>query len=134
MQMSQSGKINVVTIILLAALVGGIYAAVKFGPPYMRRYKVHSVLSDASNKAGRYGVSEEDSNITEVRKQTIAKIRALGVEDPNLDVRFKMKGKELHVSAHYTETIRHPIGKKVSRLRFTPAVRKDTSLVQATKE
>jgi len=93
-------------------------------------FHAHLVLCDgmplvwASRFLGNRSPSPEaDLEIgTELRVSTIARLRALGVEDPALNVTIERQGTGVAVAADYKEVVRHPFVNKITVLIFRPAV------------
>ena len=119
----QPSRINAVSMLLGLVAIGAIYVAAKFGPHYWRERKVAELLGVAVNHFYRErsmpGV--EDA----IRADLDAKIRALGVEDPELRILVERTPNLLRVSASYTVVISHP-GHKITTLRFAPSAQTDT--------
>ena len=119
----QPSRINAVSILLALVAIAAVYAAVKFVPHYWRARKVGELVGLAVNHFYRErsmpGV--EDA----IRADLDAKIRALGVEDPDLRIVVERTPDLLRISASYTVVVSHP-GHKITTLRFAPSAQTDT--------
>lgn len=115
--------INPVSILILLALGGLVYAGVKFGPPYWRDRSVTNLLNDAVNRLYRdRGVPGIEQTI---RDDVLTQMRAMGIDDPGLTVTLETTGEVLRASASYTVVVSHP-GRKITTLRFSPSAVTDT--------
>ncbi|MBK6849314.1 MAG: hypothetical protein IPG96_17885 [Proteobacteria bacterium] len=119
------GGFNLVSFLLLLGVAAGIYGAVKFGPPHWRKWQVKEALGDTASRflGNRSPSPEADLEIgTELRASTIARLRALGVEDPALNITIERQGTGVAVAADYKEVVRHPFVNKITVLIFRPTV------------
>ena len=122
------GGFNFVSLVLLLAALGGVYSAVKFGPPHLRKWKVKEVLDDTASRflGNRAASPEVDLEIaTTLRESAITRIRALGVEDPAVTVTIERQGQGVVVAADYKEVVHHPVVNKQTVLIFRPTVTRD---------
>lgn len=114
----QPSRINVVSLLFLLAAGGVVYAGVKFGPSYWRDRQVQGAIEEAVNRLWRdRGSSGIDDTI---RDEVTAKVREMGIDDPNLLVTVERSAARLKISASYTVVISHP-GRKITTLRFEPS-------------
>ncbi|MBK8481740.1 MAG: hypothetical protein IPL40_11265 [Proteobacteria bacterium] len=119
------GGFNFVSFALLLALAGGVYGAVKFGPPHWRKWQAKEVLDDTVSRflGNRAPSAEVDIQLAaELREGAITRLRALGIVDPGLDVTIERQGLGAKVAASYQEVVRHPFVNKISVLIFRPTV------------
>jgi hypothetical protein len=118
-------KINWVSAIFIVIGLGLIYTLIQFGPPYYRKWKVKSVLSESANKLFprrrqiKMGVAE--GLLEKVKSETRKAMEELGIEDPSIQVFATIEDKEVSVSVDYTEQVNHPLVNKVTKLRFRPS-------------
>jgi hypothetical protein len=117
-------KFNFVTFLLLLLLAAAAYVAIKFGPPYYRKWKAKGPLSTAANSVyPKRNFPEESLQafFDKLKGQVTAELRAIGITDPGLKVYVNMNraGKEVTVTADYQEHITHPFYGTMS-LRFRP--------------
>ena len=118
----QPRKLNVVSFLLLAAVMAALYSAVKFGPAYWRKWKVQGVLSATANVIypRRRDVAAGTADLRQVREDTVRQLRELGITDPALRVDFSANAREIIVSADYQEQVTHPFVNKTTSLHFHP--------------
>jgi hypothetical protein len=119
----QPSSFNPVSLVLLLALGGAVYAGVKFAPPYWRDRQVKTLVDEAANRFYR-----ERSNPgieATLRTDLTAQIRALGIDDPDLVVSVERAASKLRVAVSYTVVVSHP-GNKITTLRFSPTTETDT--------
>jgi hypothetical protein len=113
----QPSRINVVSILFLAAGVGAVYGAWKFGPLYWRDRQIKGKLEEAGN---RFWKDRTVPGIEfAIRDELTTQIRAMGVDDPGLVISVERTPERLRIEAAYTVIVEHP-GRKITRLRFTP--------------
>ena len=111
------------SIFLLLAAGGAVYAGVKFGPPFWRDRQVKGKLEEAGNRFWRERNAPGIDG--RLRDELIVQIRELGVDDPNLLVSVERGSERLRLSASYMVVVSHP-GRKITTLRFTPSFETDT--------
>jgi hypothetical protein len=119
----QPRRINIVSLILLLAVGGGIYATVQFGPAYWRMWQVKEILSDtASRFMSNPTLAKGDGRyLSDIRDQAADRVRAL-VRDTKATVSLALEGGEVKVAASYAEVVKHPYVAKITVLRFNPSV------------
>lgn len=120
---AKPGKLNIVSFVLLAAGISALYSAVQFGPPYYRKWQAKGVLSEAANKLypkRRLDMNQISGFINGVRKETLEKLHALGIEDTTMTVQISKDANQVGVRAVYSERIVHPLVGKTTILRFRP--------------
>ena len=121
-------KVNLVSILFLLALVFGVYAGVRFLPPYWTSWNVKEKLRDAC--ASMYQMQKYDpaTKTTEMQKlhdKLLNDITALGIEDPDATVELDDSEPGWAIArADYHVTVTHPIGKPTV-MHFTPEARMD---------
>jgi hypothetical protein len=109
-------RINVVSILMLLLLAGGVYAGVKFVPVYFQAFKVDSVLNDMKSQ-GLDLLRVTDPSVRQDSEDKIIgaaveKIRDLGIidhEDQPLEVWFS--DNYTYFNAKYRVVVSHPFDK-----------------------
>jgi hypothetical protein len=115
--------LNWVTLLVLGILVGGGYAAVKFGPVYFTRYKVDEVLTDIAFQAIDLRMASADVRYTQEQAlldKARERITSLGVDGEELAVYFEPDLSSVH--ADYSVVVTHP-ALDPTRLEFNRTVR-----------
>lgn len=119
----QPHRLNPVSFLMLLVLAGAVYAGVKFAPPYWRDREVGEFLSEAANRLYRQrGVAGAEY---QMKNEVTAKLRDMGIDDPQLTVSIERTAQLIRVSASYTVIVSHPF-RKITRLRFSPSAETDT--------
>lgn len=118
-------KLNFISFIVGVALLGGIYAAVRFGPCHYRKWQAKSVLSEAAAKAHAKRVFNEKienghEEIGKIVEWAEGRLRKLGITDATLSVTISNKEDGISAMAQYTERIKHPFVNKTTTLYFRP--------------
>jgi hypothetical protein len=68
-----SGKVNPVSLVLILAVIGGIWAAIDLAPAYLDQFDVDEAVASAVNTAGKGGWSDE-----QLTKQLLGKLGRVG--------------------------------------------------------
>ena len=103
-------RLNWLTVVIILLVAAGIYAAVKFGPPYWTQYKVDEILTDTAFQAIDLASSSVDRRAD--REQALcdkarARIVDLGIEADRLEVYFEDDVSAVH--ADYSVVVDHPV-------------------------
>jgi hypothetical protein len=113
---------NLVSLLMLLAVLAGGYWAAKFGPVYWNRYKVDEILRDEAAKASSINVMNADAKEqleTQILASARERVAGRGVPDPV--VYFDAGYRNLH--ADYEVVVKHPGGKTtLVRMRRKEAV------------
>lgn len=118
----QPRQLNLVSFLLLVLVIAAAYGAWKFGPPYLRMFRVKEALGHAASAF----LARPDADLYGLRARTEQHIRDTGIEDASVRVDFKSNGGGwVTVTASYQEIVRHPWVHKVTVLRFSPAVTRE---------
>jgi hypothetical protein len=113
-------RINLVSVLLLLCLLAAGYALYQFGPPYYRRWKATTVLSETVNKIypKRGATGQTESELYDgLRKEVEQKLRDLGIPS-ELKIEFRKDKVEIAGTLEYTETVNHWFVNKSTVLRF----------------
>jgi len=108
---SQSGRINLVTIIIIAVVVGAVYCGIIFAPPYIEHYKFESKLAAVANLSHR--VKDEEKLRTEIERE----LKTLGMELPYeaIQIRFGPMNEWVEFTAKYARVVKLvPFGSEVT--------------------
>lgn len=108
---SQSGKLNIVTILIILVVVAAIYLAIMFAPPYIEHYKFEEKLRAVANSAHR--VRDEER----LRKDIKRELKNLKMELPYdaIQITFDPRGKWVEFSAAYARVVKLvPFGSEVT--------------------
>ena len=120
---SKPRKLNIVSFLLLLAVIGGAYSAYQFGPIYYRKWQIKGILSEGANriypKRRLQGADAQDF-YNQLRQELIDRIRAEGVKDTDITISFTQTEKEIGVQAMYKEVVVHPFVNKITTLYFRP--------------
>ncbi len=114
---ARQAGINSLQVILLLVLAGGIYAAVVFGPPYIRSYQLENAFDDEARRAHLVGDDE-------LRQNVLRKARDIGFEDweaRDIVVKRDERARRITVSAEYDLPVELFWGRVVT-LHFAPTV------------
>jgi hypothetical protein len=107
---SASGKINIVTIIIIAVAVGAVYCGIIFAPAYIEHYKFESKLSAVANLSHR--VKDEEKLRVEIDRE----LKNLEMELPYdaIEIRFGPTGEYVEFAAKYARVVKLvPFGSEV---------------------
>ena len=119
----QPSGINPVSILLLLAAGGVVYAGFKFAPAFWRDRQVKGKLEEAVNRFWRErGVAGIEGVL---RDELTTQIREMGIDDPGLLVSVERTSEHLRITASYTVVVSHP-GRKITTLRFAPSFETET--------
>ena len=108
---SQSGKLNIVTIIIIVAVVGFIYYVCMFAPAYIEHYKFEEKLRAVGNSAHR--VKDEEKLLKDIHRE----LKILGMELPYDAVKIVWDpyGQYVEFSAEYAKVVKLvPFGAEVT--------------------
>jgi hypothetical protein len=123
-------KVNVVSILFYGAIIFGIYAGVRFLPPYWTQWQVKEKLRDACAAMYQMQKYEPAVKATEMQKlqdRIYNDVKGMGIEDPDMLVELddSVEGWVIARSS-YRVTVTHPVGKPTI-MHFTPEARMDTA-------
>jgi hypothetical protein len=108
-------KLNAVSLIVILGLAALAYCGFKFSPAYYRKWKARGIISETAHKIyPKRAVAEETEFFDEVKKQAVAELRNLGIEDPALRIDFQRSPQEVTATASYTEVVKHPFDKSTT--------------------
>ncbi len=119
----QPKKLNFVSLFFLLLGLVASYGVIKVSPPYYRKWKANGILSESANKVypKRFLSGDGESEFfNELRQETEKQLRAIGIEDPRLQVSISKTSTEIEVRAEYEERIQHPFIGKSTVLNFRP--------------
>lgn len=108
---SQSGRINIVTIIIIAVAVGAVYCGIIFAPAYIEHYKFEEKLGAVANMSHR--VKDEEMLRAEIDRE----LKTLEMELPYeaIQIRFDPMGQWVEFSATYARVVKLvPFGSEVT--------------------
>ncbi len=114
---AKQAGINSLQLVLLLVLAGGIYAAVTFGPPYIRDYQLENAFDDEARRAHLVAADE-------IRQNVLHKAREIGFEDweaSDIVVKRDEQTRRITVSAEYDVPVELFWGRVVT-LHFAPTV------------
>lgn len=121
----QPSKINGVSIVLLLALLAAVYAGIKFGPPYFRKYQVKEILDEVASKCRAKNRQVSAEQLDQFERDAEKKILATGVEDGAVRVRVTVTDRDVSVQATYREVIRHWLVSRTTTLNFAPLIERE---------
>jgi len=115
-------RINPISILVVLAIVGAVYAAVKFVPVYLTQSKVESILADAKHKAAQLNEYSSDDARQKLLDKVAEKILDLdrGIDEEFLEV--YLDDDMSHINADYQIVVEHPFG-KTTTLEFEISVK-----------
>lgn len=104
----ERGALSFVSIVLLLAVVAGVYSAYKFGPVYLEYNRVKRLVRGAT----AYWLNVDD-DLGEVREKLEidfdqAMVEHITAEDVEFD---RVSGDEVTASFYYEVEVKHPFGK-----------------------
>ena len=98
---SPSGKINIVTIVLILIIAGAIYFAVMLIPPYVEYYKFEEKIRAVANSARR--VASNEKLLKDLHKES--KILELNLPYDAIVVERDPMGKWIEISCSYARVV-----------------------------
>jgi hypothetical protein len=107
---SQRGRINIVTIIIIAVVAGAIYCGIIFAPAYIEHYKFESKLAAVANLSHR--VKDEEKLRVEIDRE----LKNLKMELPYdaIQIRFGPMNEWVEFTAKYARVVKLvPFGSEV---------------------
>lgn len=113
-------RFNAVSVLLVLALLAGVYSIIQFGPPYYRRWKAAGILAENVSKiySKRRSTGEQETQFFEdLRKDTEQKLRDLGITS-EFQIQFRKDSAVLSGTLEYIETVQHWFVGKTTTLRF----------------
>lgn len=108
---SPSGRINIVTIIIIAVAAGAVYCVVMFAPAYIEHYKFEEKLHAVANLSHR--VKDEEMLRAEIDRE----LKNLNMELPYeaIQIRFDPEGLWVEFTANYARVVKLvPFGAEVT--------------------
>jgi len=122
-------KLNPVSILFILLFVLGIYAAMRFLPPYWTSWNVKEKLRDACAsmyQMQKYDPAIKSAEMQKLQDRLLNDIKAAGVDDPEVTVEIDDTSEPgfAIARADYHVTVTHPIGKPTI-MHFTPEARMD---------
>ena len=119
----QPKRVNFVSFFLMLLGLGLSYSVFKFGPPYYRKWKTQTILSESAVRVypKRFLSGDGESEFfNKLRQETEKQLREVGIEDPRLQVSISKTSQEIEARAEYEERIQHPFIGKSTVLHFRP--------------
>jgi hypothetical protein len=108
---SQSGKITIVTIVIILIAAAAVYAAITFAPAYIEHYKFEEKLRAVANTSHR--IKNEEMLRADIDRE----LKNLKMELPYdaIQIRFDPMGQWVEFSATYARVVELvPFGSKVT--------------------
>lgn len=107
---SERGRINIVTIIIIAVAAGAVYCGIIFAPAYIEHYKFESKLAAVANMSHR--VKDEERLRAEIDRE----LKTLEMELPYeaIEIRFGPSEEYVEFEAKYARVVKLvPFGSEV---------------------
>lgn len=118
--MGKPHRINLVSVAIVLAIAGGIYAGVKFIPAYLKKGKVETILDAARHKATQINETSSANRRERLLERIREQVLDLGdIPEETLDVYFDDDFAFLNVD--YVVVVEHPFG-KTTELKFQQSV------------
>ena len=108
---SESGKITIVTIVIILVVAAAVYMAIMFAPAYIEHYKFEEKLRAVANSSHR--VKNEEMLRADIDRE----LKSLKMELPYVAIliRFDPMGEWVEFSANYARVVELvPFGSKVT--------------------
>jgi len=114
-------KFNFVSFLFILIAAALVYGVIQYGPPYYRKWKAGTVVTEAANKVFPKRHGDGDVEFFDLTKKEVeSQLRELGVQDPGLRIFIEHNANEVTVRAEYIERIKHPFISKISEISFSP--------------
>ena len=123
-------KLNPVSIALPLGVAFGIYAAVRFLPPYWTQWQIKEKLRDgcaAMYQMLKYDPAIKTAEMQKLQDKLLNDLAQAGIDDP--DATIELDDSEpgwVTARADYHVTVTHPVGKPTI-MHFTPEARMETT-------
>jgi hypothetical protein len=122
-------KLNPVSILFFAGIAFGLYAAVRFLPPYWTQWQVKEKLREgcaALYQFQRYDTETKSAEMQKLQDKLLGDLKSLGIDDPEATIELDDSEPGYVIArSDYHITVTHPIGKPTV-MHFTPEARMDT--------
>ncbi len=121
-QYEKPRRLNFVSLVILAIAVAALYAAVKFGPVYYRRWKAAGAISEVVNKlyASRLATGEREAAVyDELRRELLGRFNDIGIDESTVEINFQKTPTSAEITANYREVVRHLFIDKTTTMEFT---------------
>jgi len=113
-------RINLVSVVIVLAIVAGTYAGVKFIPAYLKKGEVATILDEARHEAAQIDETSSDDRRERLIGDIKDKILDIGgIPEATLDVYFDDTYEFL--VAEYVVVVEHPFG-KTTELEFEQSI------------
>ena len=108
---SESGKLNIVTILIILVVAGAIYFAIMLAPAYIEHYKFDEKLRAVANSAHR--VRDEERLRADIEREL--KILEMELPYDAVKITFDPRGEWVEFSAEYARVVKLvPFGAEVT--------------------
>jgi hypothetical protein len=126
-----SGKVNLIGVVLLAGIAGGIYWLIFFAPLYLDNMDVKTAVVSAYNDSGRISDEKLKVKIKEAAAQiathkeddgygTIKEVKGLGLTDEQIVILRNEVAKTISIRVDYDREVQLKPLKKMKRVHFSP--------------
>lgn len=105
-------RINPVSIVFTVALVGAVYAGVKFVPVYLLNSEVDTVLTAAKHDAAQIDETTTDTQRDRLLADVRERLLEVGVDGDTLEVYLEDDFSRLY--AEYVAVVEHPFGQRTT--------------------
>lgn len=125
---AKESRFNGVNITIGIVLLALLYGAVQYGPPYYRQWNVRDALKTSGEGLAK-GYPSMEAYLATLRKSAMERVREEGVTDEKLSLKLERVGRDVAITADYTEVVSHPLVNKKTNLHFTPMGRVVTGTI-----